>query len=901
MGTIAAEVWAKALPDATSFHPLFCHALDTGAVARELAVRFFPDRMLGSFAEAWRCDLGDVPDALALCASLHDLGKAGPVFQSRIPRLVPPLRAAGFDFPPESMAADANTRFPHGVVGWFALRDHLRASTSKSCSAAIADLCDAIAGHHGHYGPPDGDAASPTIQGGERWQQYRSRLVDLLRATFDVSRVDLGAGVLPPAELVGLAAFVTVADWIASNEEWFPYRPDADPGIYAAETRRVAADVLDKELHWRRWEPRTTEFRELFGFAPNSTQRATMAALSSGSTPTLAIIEAPTGSGKTEAGLWLVAANAASGGSSGSYFALPTQAASSAMLGRIERFLAEASGEPVQLQLLHGLSAFDERLECLLDPRPVHVVDDARGNGEDTGMQRVVADRWFTARRRGLLSTFGVGTVDQALLAALPHRFFLLRLAGLETKTLIVDEVHAYDTYMSRLLDRLLEWLAAAGASVVLLSATLPERRRRELVAAYRTGRGVDTAAEKDEDVPYPRVTVSGERTAAHPIEWDTERTFAVDWCLPDVVVDRAIELAEAGGCVAVLRNTVADAQRTYQALLTRLPHDEVTLLHSRFPARERRRRERRLTEALGHPRVARQRPERLVVVATQVIEQSIDVDFDAMVTDLAPVDLIIQRAGRVHRHRRDRRPPHLERPSLVVASPSGRDLRPAEWIYDRWVLLRSRHVLRRHGSRLALPADTEALIGFVYDDDTVASSLDGDDRNDWIEARETYRAKMTVELQEAKMRWVRPPTVEMTLREITEQGTALEEAAALEVLTRLGLPSIEVVPVFATGEGPRLGSPTGACFDPAALAATRDGIMAVLGASIRVSTPTAYRALVTQPTPEEWKRSGWLSDRRIVAFRPVDGTWAADVDGLRFEYDPDPARSLGLVIGELS
>ena len=150
-------------------------------------------------------------------------------------------------------------------------------------------------------------------------------------------------------------------------------------------------------------------------------------------------------------------------------------------------------------------------------------------------------------------------------------------------------------------------------------------------------------------------------------------------------------------------------------------------------------------------------------------------------------------------------------------------------------------------------------------------------------------------------MRWVRPPTVEMTLREITEQGTALEEAAALEVLTRLGLPSSGVVPVFATGEGPRLGSPTGACFVPAALAATRDGIMAVLGASIRVSTPTAYRALVTQPTPEEWKRSGWLSDRRIVAFRPVDGTWAADVDGLRFEYDPDPARSLGLVIGELS
>ena len=148
-------------------------------------------------------------------------------------------------------------------------------------------------------------------------------------------------------------------------------------------------------------------------------------------------------------------------------------------------------------------------------------------------------------------------------------------------------------------------------------------------------------------------------------------------------------------------------------------------------------------------------------------------------------------------------------------------------------------------------------------------------------------------------MRWVRPPAGEMTLREITERGVGRDEETALGVLTRLGLPSIEAVPVFAGSDGFRLGSPAGVPFDATRLAATRDGIMAVLGASIRVSSPRAYRALAAESPPVAWSGSGWLSDRRVLAFELTDGHWTTDVGGVRFECDPDPSRSLGLVIGD--
>ena len=510
---------------------------------------------------------------------------------------------------------------------------------------------------------------------------------------------------------------------------------------------------------------------------------------------------------------------------------------------------------------------------------------------------RVLADGWFTYRNRGLLAPFGVGTVDQILLGVLPNRFFLLRLVGLTQKVVIVDEVHAYDTYMSDLLDRCLEWLAAAGTSVIVLSATLPTNRREALTASWRKGLG--TAAAECPPGSYPMVVKADSSSIqVCSTEAASPRTVWIDWCQADDLIDAVCDVSDAGGCVALVCNTVGGAQNAARLLRNRLGLGQVTLVHARYPVRVRRNQETLLENRFGR---CGERPERHVVVATQVIEQSLDVDFDAMFSDLAPVDLLLQRAGRLHRHDR-RRPRNHGEPVLTIVNvprtqQGALDLGINGYIYERWIVLRTFHVLAgREG--VEVPTDVSGLVDYVYVDDEIPDSLSEFECCDWHDAKAANDRRRIDDRSSAGVRRVRPPGKGiLSLSEFTG-GPSNEISDPLRLPTRLALPSVNVLPVFNV-DGDCYLDPDGRQeFNPERLVHDRQGIIEVIAATISVSSPRGYWAATQIEVPSAWRKNAWLRDHRPLLLTPIDdGRWSVTVDGVHFSIDPDPATSLGLII----
>jgi CRISPR-associated endonuclease/helicase Cas3 len=363
--------------------------------------------------------------------------------------------------------------------------------------------------------------------------------------------------------------------------------------------------------------------------------------------PLLVIIETPMASGKTEAALAIADILIRERGAGGIYYALPTQATGDQMFRRVAEFLRSHPAridDDVELHLLHSRSDLNPNYA---DLKPSALYD-SDGNREPA----VVASSWFKARKRGLISPCAVGTLDQALMAAMQVRYMFVRLFGLSGKVVIIDEVHAYDIYTSEIPYSLLRWLGALGTPVVLLSATLPAHRRNMLIRAYAP------RIQMLPPISYPSVlAVSRDDSAvlAQKVEEIDRRALS----LTAVTVkyserfDTTADLLEAdlaqGGTAACFVNTVDDAQTLYQYLRRNLSFSgdtEFILFHARFPANRRLEIEQRVDRLFGKgpdERPNPERPRRAVVVATQVLEQSLDVDFDVMVTDIAPIDFVLQ------------------------------------------------------------------------------------------------------------------------------------------------------------------------------------------------------------------------------------------------------------------
>ncbi|MDY6916486.1 MAG: CRISPR-associated helicase Cas3' [Chloroflexota bacterium] len=822
------EVWAKKKTDsggAEIRYPLLYHMLDVAVVALAVWQSCLQSGARHFCAEQLGVDEMEARRLISCWAGLHDIGKASPGFQCQDEATKLQLKNSGFDI--------SGTR-DHGTVTAALLRVFLRDTIEPDLARKVAT---AVGGHHGVF--PRSEQVNKAQAGTRLWPVAQKGLYD----TFcGLCRLDSS---LPPtaspapAFFMFLAGLTSVSDWIASNETFFPIDHAQDASLEA----HVAyawdqAEVALKELFWEGWQPASAmaDFKHLFSFEERPLQSdAVNLACAMSDRPGLVIIEAPTGEGKTEAAMYLADSWAVGIGQKGCYFALPTMATSDQMFGRVRSYLENRyRDQTVNLMLLHGHAALSAEFESHLKRFDAHGV--SGDDGYDGVGAGVIASEWFTYRKRGLLAPFGVGTIDQILLAVLQTRHVFVRLFGLAGKTVIIDEVHAYDTYMTSLLERLLEWLAALGSSVVMLSATLPRLRKDALLKAYAKGLG-----QIGEDVPaevskvcYPRIswTDGGAFYAKSVGRTSQEGTkeLRLRWVNGDLpqdggefeLGDQLQEALSNGGCAAVICNTVDKAQQVYLALKPHFPGmaDDggpvLDLLHARYLFGDRRERENRCLVRFGKPgatvhsddgdREVR-RPGKAVLVATQVIEQSLDLDFDLMVTEMAPVDLLLQRAGRLHRHQRTPEERQgLVEPALWVCWPQITAEVPdfgggTQAVYDYHVLLRSWLAIK---DRLAIriPGEVEDLIEAVYGKWECPDDLPQELKGVLVCSKAKHDDDMERERREAEDRWIKWPGFNGELWRITYETKEEDEPSlhkSHQALTRLAGLNVNVLCLYGS------------------------------------------------------------------------------------------------------
>ncbi|MFE3557826.1 CRISPR-associated endonuclease Cas3'' [Streptomyces sp. NPDC059193] len=715
------------------WNPLLAHMLDTGATARELWDRYLSDNVRAVLTEAFGG--GDSATARAVVpflAALHDLGKAAPTFLhgfDRHPRTH--LRTARAVWEEEARARAVP--LPDSWEGlYWAHHQHITAATLPrllGCDCPVADgqrcrvsehqglhsVAYALGGHHGHVPGAETVGTATIARGGSSWDDVRRDLVEVTAALLGVDLSRLAALVAPvkPAALTSLMGLVIMSDWIASNDDRFPYSDlgDTDEKWWQAAQDRASRALT--ALCLDRWAPTEATWEELWpGTEPRPSQTAVMDLLPAGG-PALVLVEGPPTSGKTRTALWCAHALASRNGYQGLYIAMPAKADAGRIADEVKRFMRTAvANENSTLAVVHADALAEQFVNDLIDSAHLaHPVDrraaslDALEAGigttlesdraerdpaldptvdEHAGRDRAVLDPWYLRGCVGLMAAFGVGTIDEVMLAAQPSRHWMLRLLALSGKTVVIDDAHAYELYQQELLGITVQWLADAGASVVVLSHSLPAATRAALTASWCAGLQLEVV-DAGGDGPVEVVDARGQVSRGGPPTGDTPQSAATlrlrRYDGPVGLATELLHRARHGGCVGVVRNQVDEAVSLYRAAVACAEahgwdESEILLSHELFQTHQQRSTEGAIRSLLGDG--SRARPNRLLVITTQSALQS--VDFDHMVCDLAPIDLLVARMGSLHRdtEKTGLRRSWCERPQMDVlfrADPQEPDL----------------------------------------------------------------------------------------------------------------------------------------------------------------------------------------------------------------------------------
>lgn len=866
------------------WHPLVCHCLDVAACADVLLAHEPPAtsaRLAATLGEPWAY----ARPWLLLLIAAHDLGKATPAFQRQWTEWLPRC--------PLPLPRPADFAVLHGVSGQVALTELLRKHAWPHDLAELA--ASAVTCHHGAR-PSETELdrhenGGDPVLGNRDWAEARRSLFDALAKVFRPGAPP-NRETLDGPDFLLLAGLTSFADWIGSNEDWFPYVDPADCLDLSAwyEIRRTLAE---RALDALGWLPRTPlcvehqEFADVFGFAPRPLQAALAQTLDELDGPAVLLVEAPMGEGKTEAAYYAHLELQRRFDHRGLYIALPTQATGNAMFARTLDFLKQrAHGRTLDLQLVHGATLLNDTFADLR----LKGIADVESGGE------VRAGEWFTHKKRALLSEYGVGTVDQALLGILPVRHQFVRLWGMANRVVVFDEIHAYDAYTGTLLEQLVRWLVALGSSVILLSATLPPNFRRRLAQA------VD-APDDQRTAEYPRLTAMRSgwlRQHAFPADPARRRTVRIEGIGADLTALRAaVDGHLPNGAALVLVNTVQRAQDLYRLWPAgeRLMRDghcvgkrladgsEVLLFHARCPAAMRRQREEEVLACFG-PRGARST--RQILIATQVAEQSLDLDFDLLVTDLAPIDLVLQRAGRLWRHARTDVPVRpLAEPLLLVAGLADEmppDFgRPLWWsaVYGEDVLLRSWALLKERAA-LTLPDDIDGCVSEVYEElnpvpealrerlERAIAKAEGERMAERTQARQAHIGRPQDE-------WNDPNRFVL----FDEDAPGLHRS--LVAKTRLGKDAVTVIPLKADEP-----------FDPAAVPDFASA-KRLFGVAVSLSRQGVVHRLRDIKVPEGWQQSSLLRNAYPLRL-DAHGRWTEDAtvrldEELGVLYETDDQR----------
>lgn len=705
--------WGKARIEGLQhhWHPLAWHGLDVAAVgaawwAASTAIR----RRMGHgmqerVSQAW----------LLFFLALHDLGKFDARFQAKVEALYRD------HFPSARVPCPRDIQsYRHGPAGfaWFVAEKSTILGRGLSLSGRNAwhAWLAAVTGHHGHI-PAHGDdeltgSRSLPAQDAAARHAWFMALEALFLRPAGLTLAD-DPPELDEGQRAFLAGFCSVCDWLGSDDTpgQFEFTTEAiSPEAYFTDRLRLARRSLARAGLWQAPLP-SSRFATLY---PSIMPRQVQTLVDSlPLEPGLTLIEAPTGSGKTEAALALAGRLLASGHAESIIFALPTQATANAMLARLEAVADTLYPGGANLILAHGKARYNPRFDTL---KARAALPGAQGVESAT----VHCAEWLAAsRKRAFLGQIGVCTVDQVLLAVLPVRHAFIRSFGLGKSVLVVDEVHAYDSHMQALLTEVLSRQRQAGGSALLLSATLPSGQRNKLLAAWS-----DQASHLNAPEDYPLITRIGQagpvcyhylekKHLPPPRKVSTERYITADM-LPDAeLIQRMLNAARHGAKVGVVCNLVADAQKLARALRRHAADIPVDIFHSRYRFPDRQEKESIVIGHYGPERAAGGR----ILVATQVVEQSLDLDFDWLITQLCPMDLLFQRLGRLHRHHRDWRPSGFETPvATLLVPPDGRYGAAQEAVYCKAMLWRTETLLQRRAD-IEFPQAYRPSIEAVYDE----------------------------------------------------------------------------------------------------------------------------------------------------------------------------------------
>ncbi|MFE2838491.1 CRISPR-associated helicase Cas3' [Streptomyces mirabilis] len=878
------------------WNPLPAHLFDTAAVALELWDRYLAPPSRNRLANAFGGGDEDLArSVIAFYTALHDLGKASPAFLNQFGRgrhSTPRLRRARQIW--EKAAREGGLPLPGEWAGtWWARHEHVTAAALPQltgCDCTPTDcqnrahrqlhaVAYSLAAHHGHF--PDADtvskahAATPAA-----WTPVHQAIVQAVAATTNVDLAQLIDIVQPlqPSALIAFTGLVVLCDWVASDETRFTYRNTTENDAKWWKKSQTEANAAVTDLRLNRWQTTDATWEDLWpGTHPRPFQADAIRIMPT-TGPALVIVESDTGSGKTRLALWCAHHLAVRNGYQGLYMAMPTRAATNQAAAEIEAFMNRAvHSDAANLAIVHGTSAATQTVHRLIDAaRPAPTEDTTDSGIEDllgfvTGTLdtsehpdhspaheqpagRAVLDPWYLRRCLGLIATFGIGTIDQLVLATQKSRHWHLRMLGLMGKTVIIDEAHAYELYQQDLLTAAVEWLADAGASIVVLSATLPASVRQALTTAWNTGLGV-TLHDTGETGPITVIDSTGRlRRTGPPADQAPQLHTTISLESdpgPKELAAQLLRQAADGGCTAVIRTRVTSAVTLYEQARAQAAqhgwHDhEIILLHGQLMPRHRQPIEEHLTHLLGpgtetnrHQQLPNpHRPQRLLVIATQVIEQSLDLDFDHMVADLSPIDLLIQRRGRVHRHTVNdpKRPawcsqpgmrilyiPDPTAPGLPLVEPPAHDKpgNPDAFVYAPYTLaatFRELHTRRTPDGlvRISTPRDSSPLIETVYGPrQDAADAWQPLLHRTWTQ----WQKDLSEEKAEANARAVHP----YTARRRTPVGhRALASGAAhgngddgglagIRAVSRLGDPSITAICLYQQPNGNLTYDPTGA------------------------------------------------------------------------------------------
>lgn len=693
---------AKTGKNSSEWLPLLQHLQDTADIMSCLCDEFLSP----SFAKACGLEQEKFRKLAVFLAAVHDIGKAIVVFQYKIGDKLPDrksaLEASGINFD-VSYDKEKAKQTPHALAG----EEILNLLGCPKCVSAV------VGSHHGVPAESFQDLSMPKFEIAF-YENYYGRdkenarvLQDVWQTIFDMALEYAGfsdASELPQIDCSAqmlLCGLLIMADWLASNTELFP--------LLSLEELKPT-DPMRAEHAWERldfpqmWKPEKVimsddDFKETFGFAPRSVQSEVLKIVENSENPGIYIFEAPMGCGKTETSLAASEILGAKFGKNGVFFGLPTQATANGIFPRILSWAETQSTELYHsVQLNHGSAALNPLFQNI-----------QRGIPQEESDSGLIIHNWFCDSKKACLADFVTATVDQMLMLALKRKHVMLLHLGLSEKVVIIDEVHAYDAYMNEYLEMALQWLGSYKTPVILLSATLPSARRMSLIRAYLGIKKSDDSFEKEQG--YPLLTwTDGKDIHKRRLSYDgAHKTVSVRKCADDDVVSLAKNVTESGGCVGIIVNTVRRAQMFAELLQD---NAKMLLYHAQFVLPDRAKKEKQLVDLVGRKSTHESR-NGLVVVGTQVLEQSLDIDFDMLITDMCPIDLLLQRMGRLHRHDRGERPDTAQTPVCYVVTDEYTDKHSASRnIYSDWLINKTFDILP---DSITLPDDISPLVQEVY------------------------------------------------------------------------------------------------------------------------------------------------------------------------------------------